>query len=317
MNVFRFTAVLFVFLILPYFTSLAISADFYRWKDEQGTLHFSDSLANVPPQYRDQVRTGDFNKKKQSPVPLESLPERLDDNPEASLEKGNEALKQYKVAYQDREGSARRVIIDVTFNDRVTVPVLFDTGAFETILFPDLAIKLNFLDPDQPKLLVRAAGIGGSVPAFRTVIDSMHVGEMRSNFVPVTVLFEGFSEAYEGIVGLDFISDYSVRIDPKEKVVVFEEVLHGEQLYGGRNEDWWRTYFIEFESNSAEWKRWRNHLEKLLERNSTMFSSIKTEVVSQKEYADAFYKESQRLLSKLHHYASKHSVPIHWRRKRN
>jgi hypothetical protein len=36
-------------LLLPPLTSLA---DIYRWKDSTGTVHFTDDVTNIPPQYR-------------------------------------------------------------------------------------------------------------------------------------------------------------------------------------------------------------------------------------------------------------------------
>lgn len=36
---------------------VAISAELYKWKDDDGVLHVANSLADVPEQYRDQVTT--------------------------------------------------------------------------------------------------------------------------------------------------------------------------------------------------------------------------------------------------------------------
>ncbi len=192
--------------------------------------------------------------------------------------------------------------------------MLFNTGAPETVLFPDIAIKLDLLDPDTPILLTRVGGIGGTVPALRTIIDSMRVGQFKNNFVPVTVLLEGLPEGYNGIIGLDFISDYKVRIDPKDEVVVFEEIAHDKQRYGGHHEDGWRRYFIEFKWHRSEWKRWRDSLDKLPERNAMLYHSKKQKIKLYQEIADKFYGESELLLGQLHRYASTHAVPIHWRR---
>jgi len=42
----------FLFLLLPSF----VLADIYRWTDSEGELHITDSLDNVPPEYRNKIK---------------------------------------------------------------------------------------------------------------------------------------------------------------------------------------------------------------------------------------------------------------------
>ena len=47
-----------IVLILTLGFSLAARGEIYRWTDEQGRLHFTQSLDKVPPRYRAQAREG-------------------------------------------------------------------------------------------------------------------------------------------------------------------------------------------------------------------------------------------------------------------
>jgi uncharacterized membrane protein YgcG len=47
-------AILILLLVLP---SIFHAADIYKWVDKDGTVHFTDDISKVPPEYRDQVKT--------------------------------------------------------------------------------------------------------------------------------------------------------------------------------------------------------------------------------------------------------------------
>lgn len=306
-----------LFSVFPLFAS-----DFYKWTDERGTVHFSNSLSEVPARFRDQVEGGDFKKKKQREDVSEPPGARSDGDPQKEDLKTSSSIekplvvptpKRRSIAYKDNEGSSRRVIINVTFHDRVTVPMVFDTGAFETIVFPELAEKLGLFDRDRPKLQVVAGGIGGTAPAIRTIVDSMRVGDFRSDFVPITII-DRLSEAFEGIIGLDFISDYSVRIDPKNKVVLFEEMDSETIFYGGHDETWWRKYFAEFDFYRKAWKERIDDLERSLQEEVMTFSAQKARIREEVSLAKYYQRESEKMFDRLNRYATEHSVPVHWRR---
>lgn len=48
-------------LVLLLMTTIA-QAETYRWTDKEGTVHFSDSLGNVPPDYRNSATSTDSTK---------------------------------------------------------------------------------------------------------------------------------------------------------------------------------------------------------------------------------------------------------------
>ncbi|MGE5893279.1 MAG: DUF4124 domain-containing protein, partial [bacterium] len=48
------------------------AGEYYQWTDNEGNVHFSDSLGAVPQEYQEQVKTGRFKESErddQSPAP--------------------------------------------------------------------------------------------------------------------------------------------------------------------------------------------------------------------------------------------------------
>jgi hypothetical protein len=185
-----------------------------------------------------------------------------------------------------------------------------DTGAPGTVISESLAKKLGLFGGDQGRLLIKAGGIGGTTPAIRTIIDSIKVGGAYSRFVPTTVISK-MSDSFEGLLGLDFVSNYNVTIDARRNVVVFEELPDDAEHPGGHDREWWSSLFREFGQYSAGWKAYRESLDKEI-RNSLI--SQGGEAREAKAFADHQYREAEKLLDKLNRYATEHAVPMHWRR---
>jgi predicted aspartyl protease len=283
------------------FLSSTFAGDLVQWTDERGTLHFSDSFDTVPGKYRGQAKIEKFKEEK---LPPRSRSEG--DHPGSAsriLDSPGEKpkLNSYEVSFEAYEESAQRVIVSVTFNDSVTVPMLIDTGAPGLILSPQLAKKLGIFGNDEGMVLTIAGGIGGGTPAIRTFIDKVQVGGAKDSFIPATVV-PSISPSWEGLIGMDFMSKYSFKIDPVKQVVVFEELSSDPNSPGGHNERWWRGLFIEFHSLRAVWKNYAANLIKTGAFNTP-----------QREFADRQEKEADKLLGKLDRYASEHSVPQTWR----
>ena len=288
--------------------SSGFTADYYKWTDENGNLHFSDSFQKVPEKYRDQIEKRGFidNAPSPSETLVRSHQSKLPFGYEESKEK---PLKRFEVPYIPYEGSAKRVIITAVFNNSVTAPMAIDTGAPDTVISVKLAEKLGLFEEDQGRLIIRTGGIGGTAPAIRSIIDNIHVGGAKSEFIPATVI-DSISESFDGLLGLDFVSNYSVTIDSKRQMVVFEELSSDPDHPGGHDKEWWTSHFKEFADSRAEWKTYGEDLEKKIHDS---MRSIGNEDVRRKAFADFQYKEADKLFDKLNRYAREHSVPMEWR----
>ena len=206
-------------------------------------------------------------------------------------------LSSYEVPFEAYEGTAQRVIVSVTFNDSVTVPMVIDTGAPGLVISAPLAKKLGIFGRDDGMVLTITGGIGGQAPAIRTFVDKVQVGGATDTLIPATVV-PAMSRSWEGLIGMDFMSKYSFNIDPVKQVVVFQELSPDPHAPGGRNERWWRGLFKEFHSLRAAWNNYASQ------------GRLNSQT---REFASRQVGEVDKLLSKLDRHASQNSVPQTWR----
>lgn len=293
----RISATVILVILLLCADHLAHSSKIYKWTDENGTTHFSTSLGDVPEKYRGQFET------------LEPQPADLPQTTSGSAPPSEPAAQaigtvdaspvSFEVPYKAYEGSARRVIVPVTFNGTVTAPMALDTGSPGMVISFELAEQLNLFSQDGGALIIEAAGIGGSLPAILTIIESVSVDRAHAEFVPTTVT-EGLSEEFQGLIGMDFVANYKLSIDTLKEVVVFTENPPAPNTRGGHAEAWWRKNFKQFRAASDHW---RERAESYQGRAGSKSA----------EFIDFQAREAERLLKRLDNYASDHAVPRHWR----
>ncbi len=234
---------------------------------------------------------------------------------ENKKEQAKRELTKYEVPYEPGSAGAKRIIISVTINDSLTVPMALDTGSTGMIISGSLASKLGVFNKDEGKLLSDVRGIGGKDVAIITVIDTVQVGKAKDDFIPTMVALTSFEgERFEGLVGMDFMSKYSVQIDAKRHVLVLEELSPQKNMPGGHDEEWWRSTFHQFASLRSEWKSLRDYLNKLQGNTVTSEETgIIHDISELRPFANRQYKEADKLMNKLHNYAVDHLVPMEWR----
>jgi len=208
------------------------------------------------------------------------------------------------VPYTAFEGSSRRVIIPVKLNGSITAKMALDTGSPCMIIFDRLADRLGLFEKDNGKLLTYSTGIGGETPSILTIVDSVQVGRAEDKFIPTEIL-ASLSNSFDGLIGMDFMANYSIRIDTIRHVVVLEEIPDRQHAPGGHDELWWRSNFKHLASRRAEWQQFRDGL------NVKKMDQARLEKL--KRFADRQYREADSLFSKLNSYAVTNAVPMHWR----
>lgn len=293
------------------FVAGASAGEVLKWTDEDGATHFADSLASVPPRYRDQVEQKRYRKRTRSTVRQQSGQEERSYDASPQRRRGRGALAKFEVPYRAYEGAARRIIIPVTFNNSVTANMVLDTGAPGMLIRPRLAEKLGIFEKDDGMLLTRSGGLGGSVPAIYTIIDRVNIGGAEDRFIPTTIA-PFFGGPYEGLIGMDFMAGYSIRIDTRRHVVVFEEQPPTANMPGGHDATWWRINFHKFSKMREQWKTYSTYWDKRM--SSTGFSGEGGYTKEMKAFAQRQYAEANKLFGKLDSYASRNAVPMHWRK---
>lgn len=289
-------ALAFLILLLSPIDPTAAS-DFYEWTDESGVTHFASSLDEVPAKYRGQAKAPASGRAQAPSGERGTAPAKT--APPSAAAAGEPSSRKFEVPYEAFEGSARRVIIPVTLNDSVTAKLALDTGAPGMVIFADLALRLGLFSRDSGALLTQASGIGGAEAAILTIVDSVSVEGARDTFVPTTVTAR-ISSAFDGLIGMDFVSNYKISIDSQRNVVVFEETSCGPDCRGGHDESWWRRTFSEFRSTRDRWQAITRAAD----------GTLKSDVRSLAEFQA---RESEKLLQRLDVHASNNAVPRHWR----
>lgn len=282
---------------LSFLSTSSFAGDVVQWTDEKGQLHFSDSMAGVPSKHRGQARMETFKEERSTAEAGRSTSDGQTIRSARDGRGDKPTLNSYEVPFEAYEGTAQRVIVSVTFNDSVTVPMIIDTGAPGLVISAPLAKKLGIFVRDDGMVLTTTGGIGGKAPAIRTFVDKVQVGGATDSLIPATVV-PAMSPSWEGLIGMDFMSKYSFKIDPARQVVVFEEIAPDPSSPAGRNERWWRGLFKEFHFLHAAWKNYASR------------GDVTHEA---REFASRQVGEVDKLLNKLDRHASQNSVPQNWR----
>jgi clan AA aspartic protease (TIGR02281 family) len=105
------------------------------------------------------------------------------------------------------------MVVPVLLNESRNTSLLFDTGASITVLSTQLAQSLG-LEAAAGKT-IRLKTVAADVKAKVATLDSITVGGLSRSDFPVAVvdLDLDTSGRFEGILGMDFLVNYTIRID--------------------------------------------------------------------------------------------------------
>ncbi len=202
------------------------AAEIYRWTDAEGRLHFTQSLDQVPPQYREQARE---DAQQQAPSKFQTY-----ESPSAKKPAPHTARygEQIRIPFV-RDGSLMRV--DVRLNDQLSAPFLIDTGASGVSLPSHVAEQLGIrVRPDTPHINVITAA--GMVARPVVTLQSVQLGRARVENLEATI-----NPAMEvGLLGGTFFNNFVYQVDAAASEIL---LVPNERLRGGLDEAAWRARF--------------------------------------------------------------------------
>lgn len=302
-------------LIVLLFTLLsqknAFSKEIYRWIDKDGNVFYSNTEAGVPEEYNNE----DNSLKFQNNINVmgedyeNNSGTYQDDTPNEGLT-GNGI---YRIKFNAFEGGARRIIVPVTFNNSVTAQLALDTGSPGLVISSKLAKKLGLYENDSGMLMSFAKGVGGQVTVMRTIIDEIQLGGATESFVPA-IITNSMSDSFEGLIGMDFMSKYSISIDNVNHYLVLKANSDSSNYPAGHSPSWWKNTFREFNAYRDEWQRISGIIEDWENSSLVNINMAGNDVKKLKDLAQWQYQESTKLLNRLESYARQHEVPQQWRR---
>lgn len=135
---------------------------------------------------------------------------------ESGLETGEEVMTIVKFSSIDGH-----VVVPIVLNGFLKASMLVDTGAGITVISRELAHELRLeADLGNPITLKTMAM---DIQAQSARLDSIQVGGLsRDNFpVAITDLPFGGKARFDGILGMDFMNNYKIQIDNKNRQILF------------------------------------------------------------------------------------------------
>lgn len=212
--------------------SWPVQAKMYKWKDDKGKTHYTDSVSKIPAKYR-KGNQRKFKTMRSAPTNFSggggmssrggsgfsiAIPKTGAEVPLIPMGNGNHAVQ-------------------VTINGSTNLRLMLDTGASMMVLHPSVAPQLGIRNLDkQPKIVVNTAG-GKEMNAIG-VLNSVKVGQAMVPDVETT--FNSHMDPAGGLLGMTFLNDFRFEIDRQQNLLILKPLREGAGgSYGDRPLTWW------------------------------------------------------------------------------
>ena len=196
--------------VLIWLVALPATAEYYRYTDANGQVHFVDDPGQIPDSQRHTLKV--YQETPDRPSPAPSAPDGANTvapSPPDALEspvivRGNQVLVPVAIGYRGRE---------------VEALLLLDTGASFTILHDNVARRIMLTGTEHREAIV----VGGSrIPIRMAQVDYIQVGPYRVSGAQVAIIrHEGPQLARQGLLGMDILRALDYRIDMNRRVIVW------------------------------------------------------------------------------------------------
>jgi clan AA aspartic protease (TIGR02281 family) len=195
-------AVLLQVALLVYISPLA-AADFFRWIDQSGVVHFTDNVHNIP----EARRSTAIRIKAQEPLravePAKVAP----------------AIGKASIPFEKR---GQVVVVEVMLNKTVPAKLVVDTGATYTMISAAMARELS-IDPQQTQRTMPFQTANGVIQAPLTNLESVTVGGMEIKNLTAAIHDAVPSAQVAGLLGLNFLSNFRLDIDTDKGLLHLEK----------------------------------------------------------------------------------------------
>ena len=178
------------------------TAEYYRWQDDNGVLHITDNLHNVP-----QKQRGKVARVATPEIPRIAVPEAKPPPRKASI---------------PIEKHGQVVVIRATLNNKRSAKFVVDTGASYTLISNALARELSIdFGPSSKTLPFQTAN--GLINAPVTSLDSITVGGMEIRDLATAIHDAVPDPQVAGLLGLNFLSHFRMDIDTQKGMLHLEK----------------------------------------------------------------------------------------------
>jgi len=272
---------------------LAAAAEIYQWTDEQGRIHFTQDLNQVPARHRSQAELRAMAPREAERLQTYSQPAAPAPASPAAPARAAAPGRAVRIAVA-RAGTG--MLVKVLVNGSVTAPFLVDTGATDVLIPAALAKRLGIeAGPETRTKTYRTAN--GVVTQATVMLRSVDVGGAVVENVPASI-----SPNMEiGLLGLSFFNHFTYHIDAAAGVLTLvpNDLAESGGILGGRSEAQWR----------AEYRDLHARIE-LVDQEYAVKSTSKAR---ERENLEQRRAELMSHLALLESEADRARVPMRWR----
>jgi clan AA aspartic protease (TIGR02281 family) len=181
-----------------------LAADFFRWVDQNGVVHFTDNVHNIPESQR---RRATRIKGQESAPPADTS--RL----------APPTIAKASVPFE-KQGQV--VVVEVLLNKTTPAKLVVDTGATYTMISTATARELS-IDLTQNQRTMPFQTANGVIQAPLADLDSITVGGMEIKNLTTAIHDVTPNSQVVGLLGLNFLSNFRLDIDTKKGVLHLEK----------------------------------------------------------------------------------------------
>ena len=177
------------------------AAEFYRWVDDKGIVHFTDNLHNIPENRRGTAKRiqGITGGGSQTPPPA--------------------APTKASVPFE-KHGSV--VIVKASLNGKAPVKLILDTGSSFTMISSATARQLD-IDMDRNTHSMPFQTANGMIQAALINLDSISVAGLEMKNLSAAVHDALPDPEVAGLLGLNFLTNFRLDIDSEKGFVHLEK----------------------------------------------------------------------------------------------
>ena len=186
-------------LTLMLFTTPAI-AEIFKYTDDRGINHYVEGIQSVPQQYRARA------------VPLGLSNDGSTPAPSGIVGAVRSAQGGTTITY----APGQRIIVNATVNGTTAAQLLLDTGADRTMINPRVLAAAG-VSLARPVGSAVVSGVAGSQQMQFVTINSLDVA--GATVGRLTVAAHGVDGVGDGLLGRDFLDQFTVNIDSAKGVV--------------------------------------------------------------------------------------------------
>lgn len=221
----KFFPLLFLLSVILFFFSTNVNAEFYKYVDEKGSLHFVDDISTIPVKYRDNLTVYE-DKYDHLSEEEKSLMLKKEKRETDKIHKPDEAPEN-NLRKNTIENSETTIVVE---KNHVLVPVelgyrgrsikallLLDTGASLTALHQDISEKLYITQTRKTSARV----VGGKVIQLKLAkLDYIKAGPFKMENIDVGIIAnKGRAVKHNGLLGMDFLRNIDYRINFDKKII--------------------------------------------------------------------------------------------------